>query len=67
MLCCSTSSFRTVTASRSPGRSGRGGPIVVLISSREEEDYGQRVADCGARGFIPKSKLSPAAFAALVG
>jgi DNA-binding NarL/FixJ family response regulator len=44
-----------------------GGPIVVLISSREEEDYGRRVADCGARGFIPKSKLSPAAFAALVG
>jgi CheY-like chemotaxis protein len=45
----------------------RGGPVVVLISSREEEDYGRRVAASGARGFIPKSKLSPAAFAALVG
>ena len=44
-----------------------GGPVVVLISSREEEDYGRRVAACGARGFIAKSKLTPAAFAALAG
>jgi CheY-like chemotaxis protein len=44
-----------------------GGPAVVLISSRAEEDYGGRIAACGARGFIAKSKLSPAAFAALVG
>jgi DNA-binding NarL/FixJ family response regulator len=44
----------------------RDGPAVVLISSREAEDYGPRIAACGARGFIPKSKLSPAAFAALV-
>jgi DNA-binding NarL/FixJ family response regulator len=43
-----------------------GGPVVVLISSREAEDYGQRIAACGARGFIPKSELSAAAFAALV-
>jgi DNA-binding NarL/FixJ family response regulator len=43
-----------------------GGPAVVLISSREAEDYGQRVEDCGARGFIPKSRLSAAAFTALV-
>ena len=43
-----------------------GGPAVVLISSRDAEDYGRRVAACGARGFIPKSKLSAAAFAALV-
>jgi len=42
------------------------GPAVVLISSREAEDYGRRVAQCGARGFIPKSRLSAAAFAALV-
>ena len=45
---------------------GAGGPAVVLISSREAEDYGRRIAACGARGFIPKSKLSAAAFAALV-
>jgi hypothetical protein len=38
----------------------------VLISSREADDYGRRVEACGARGFIPKSKLSIAAFAALI-
>jgi len=42
------------------------GPAVVLISSRDADDYGRRVAACGARGFIPKSKLSAAAFAALL-
>ena len=43
-----------------------GGPAVVLISSREAEDYGRRIEACGARGFIQKSRLSAAAFAALV-
>ena len=43
-----------------------GGPAVVLISSREAEDYGRRIEACGARGFIPKWRLSAAAFAALV-
>ena len=43
-----------------------GGPAVVLISSRDADDYGRRVQACGARGFIPKSRLSAAAFAALV-
>ena len=44
-----------------------GGPAVVLISSREAEDYGRRrIEACGASGFIPKSKLSAEAFAALV-
>jgi CheY-like chemotaxis protein len=43
-----------------------GGPAVVLISSRAEEDYGRRIAASGARGFIPKSRLSPSAFAALL-
>ena len=42
------------------------GPAVVLISSREADDYGRRVEACGARGFIPKSKLSAATFAALL-
>ena len=42
------------------------GPAVVLISSREADDYGRRIASCGARGFIAKSKLSAAAFAALL-
>jgi DNA-binding NarL/FixJ family response regulator len=44
----------------------KGGPVVVLISSREAEDYGGRIAACGALGFIPKSKLSAETFAALV-
>jgi DNA-binding NarL/FixJ family response regulator len=43
-----------------------GAPAVVLISSRDTEEYGRRIAACGARGFIPKSRLSAAAFAALV-
>jgi DNA-binding NarL/FixJ family response regulator len=42
------------------------GPTVVLISSRDADDYGRRVAACGARGFIPKSKLSVATVAALL-
>jgi DNA-binding NarL/FixJ family response regulator len=42
------------------------GPAVVLISSRDGEDYGRRLAACGARGFIAKSKLSPATFTALL-
>jgi DNA-binding NarL/FixJ family response regulator len=42
------------------------GPIVVLISSRDADDYGRRIAACGARGFIAKSKLSAAAIAALL-
>lgn len=44
----------------------QGGPAVVLISSREAEDYGRRIEACGARGFILKSQLSAAAFTALV-
>lgn len=42
------------------------GPAVVLISSRDAEDYGRRVKGSGARGFIPKSKLSAATLAALL-
>ena len=42
------------------------GPAVVLISSRDADAYGRRVRSCGARGFISKSKLSAATFAALL-
>jgi DNA-binding NarL/FixJ family response regulator len=42
------------------------GPAVVLISSREADDYGRRVESSGARGFILKSKLSAATLAALL-
>src|ERR1700734_3534278 len=42
------------------------GPVVVLVSSREAEDYGQRVSGCGARGFVSKSRLSATALARAV-
>ena len=45
---------------------GVDGPAIVLISTRQAEDYGRRIQACGARGFIPKSRLSAAAFTALV-
>ena len=40
--------------------------IATALSSREADEYGTRIDACGARGFIPKSKLSAAAFAALL-
>jgi DNA-binding NarL/FixJ family response regulator len=43
-----------------------GGPVVVLVSSRDAEDYGRRVARSGARGFLSKSKLSAATFAGVL-
>ena len=33
-------------------------PSVVLVSSRSRADYGSRIEECGARGFIAKSALS---------
>jgi two-component system chemotaxis response regulator CheY len=33
-------------------------PLVVLVSTRDASDYGGRVAESGAAGFIPKSRLS---------
>jgi DNA-binding NarL/FixJ family response regulator len=33
-------------------------PAVVLVSSRSRTDYGHRVADSVAVGFIPKAELS---------
>jgi DNA-binding NarL/FixJ family response regulator len=33
-------------------------PVVVLVSSRSRTDYGTRIEDCGARGYIAKAKLS---------
>jgi DNA-binding NarL/FixJ family response regulator len=43
------------------------GPAIVLVSSREAEDYGRRVARCGARGFVSKSRLSVATLASVLG
>ena len=44
----------------------RHAPAVVLTSSREAADFGGRLADSPARGFIPKRELSGAALSALV-
>ena len=46
---------------------GGAGPVVVLTSTRERADYGERVERSGARGFIPKAELSGAALHAFLG
>jgi DNA-binding NarL/FixJ family response regulator len=46
---------------------GGAGPVVVLTSTRDRVDYGARVEQSGARGFIPKAELSGAALQALLG
>jgi DNA-binding NarL/FixJ family response regulator len=37
---------------------GPNAAAVVLVSTRDAADYGRRPADCGAIGFISKSRLS---------
>lgn len=44
----------------------RDGAAVVLVSSHDAADFGARIQSSGARGFIPKSRLSGAAVSALV-
>jgi DNA-binding NarL/FixJ family response regulator len=39
---------------------------VVLVSSRDGDDYGSLASDSGARGFIAKADLSGAALEALL-
>ncbi len=46
---------------------GRGLAVVILTSSRDGEDFGSLVVESGARGFIPKTELSGASLAALMG
>jgi DNA-binding NarL/FixJ family response regulator len=41
-------------------------PAVVLTSTRDAADFGDAVARCGARGFIPKAALSGDAISALL-
>ena len=41
-------------------------PKVVLVSSRDREEYGSLIPACGATGFLPKAELSGAAIAALL-
>jgi DNA-binding NarL/FixJ family response regulator len=40
---------------------------VILISSRELQDFGERVRRSGALGFVSKDRLSGAALQALLG
>jgi DNA-binding NarL/FixJ family response regulator len=35
-----------------------GGPVVILVSSRDSSDFGPLVTRSGARGFVPKAELS---------
>jgi len=44
-----------------------GAPTVVLVSSRERDDYGSRIDDASAAGFINKLDLSRASLEALIG
>ena len=41
-------------------------PAVVLVSSRDQSDFGQLVAESSARGFVPKAELSGDALSALL-
>jgi DNA-binding NarL/FixJ family response regulator len=41
-------------------------PAIVLVSSRDGDDYGSLAGDSGARGFIAKSDLSGAALEELL-
>jgi DNA-binding NarL/FixJ family response regulator len=41
-------------------------PAVVLTSTHEAADFGDRIYRCGARGFVPKTELSGEALAALL-
>jgi DNA-binding NarL/FixJ family response regulator len=45
----------------------RDAPLIVLISSREAADYGSRIAESAAVGFIHKPELTRARVAELVG
>jgi DNA-binding NarL/FixJ family response regulator len=51
-------------ARRITGRPGA--PAVILISSREVDEWGMAVTDAGARGFIEKGKLSAKTMEALL-
>ena len=41
-------------------------PAVILISSREVDEWGRAVTEAGARGFISKAELSGKAMEALL-
>ena len=47
-------------------RSVPAAPTVVLVSTRDASDYGPRVRESGALGFISKAELSATSLAALL-
>jgi CheY-like chemotaxis protein len=49
-----------------PIRSAAPGTLIVLISSRQAGDYGERLSSSGADGFIDKASLSPQALAGVL-
>jgi len=36
-----------------------GGPVVLLLSTRDAEEYAPIAVECGAAGYISKSEFSP--------
>jgi DNA-binding NarL/FixJ family response regulator len=44
-------------------REERSAVAIVLTSTRDALDYGDRLDGCGARGFVPKDELSAEALA----
>jgi DNA-binding NarL/FixJ family response regulator len=47
-------------------RMNGGAPAVVLVSSRDADEYGELIGGCGACGFVPKADLSGEAVTALL-
>ena len=45
----------------------RSAPAVILVSSRDDSDFGPCVERSGARGFIPKAELCGAAIEEVLG
>ena len=43
-----------------------GGPVIVLTSTRDASDYGEKIAASPAAGFVPKDKLSGVALHAFL-
>ena len=41
-------------------------PAIVLTSTHDAADFGSRIADCGARGFLPKADFCAESFAAIL-
>jgi DNA-binding NarL/FixJ family response regulator len=46
-------------------RSAAWAPVVVLLSTYDEADFGGQARDCGAVAYIPKAALSPERLAAV--